>query len=332
MSSFSANAKRRKLQFPRYSSTAKEQLEQALVTSVDACLKELRKIIRKLSTTFEAHAVEVAIIQRIVYKSRNQHKNSLFWRNLTETRRMAARVEEVAIGSLIDSFRSTFYSEATGKSTWKNAPWTQIPDKGMLQYVLNRVEALSSLYVKAIEAYQRAYRAYERFANTTSFLPLTLSLLGICARLSLLTTDLQHASVHIWENIHQLLTTFQPPHSICRCKRPVLHSSVDLGQLPEATTASSQPPFAPELGEAISREIFDFQQPSIIQKEKMDIDELPVDEEETITFEVEVPIIQTIPATEVQSTQSEAVTTQIVKQSKKPKKRVVRDEIDDIFG
>lgn len=64
----------------------------------------------------------------------------------------------------------------------------------------------------------------------------------------------------------------------------------------------------------------------------MDIDELPVDEEETITFEVEVPIIQTIPATEVQSIQSEAVTTQIVKQSKKPKKRVVRDEIDDIFG
>ena len=113
---------------------------------------------------------------------------------------------------------------------------------------------------------------------------------------------------------------------------------MDIGLFTDVTKAMSQLPLA-ELGEAIPRDVVDFrksliaeQEPFTAEEEKMAVDNLPTDDDEMIAFEIEAPIIQSITKMELPTVRSEKAAIQSVKQPKKPKRRIVQDEIDDIFG
>jgi hypothetical protein len=52
-------------------------------------------------------------------------------------------------------------------------------------------------------------RSFSRFSNSTSFLPLAVTLLGITARFHVLAMDIDNESALLWGEIHKLLQTIE---------------------------------------------------------------------------------------------------------------------------
>lgn len=82
---------------------------------VDAGLKSLKLLSRRLHTLLDTHATELQILQRLYYKNKNQHRGSLFWRNVVEIRRYSERFEQHKPHILIDDFRCAFYGPGIHK-------------------------------------------------------------------------------------------------------------------------------------------------------------------------------------------------------------------------
>jgi hypothetical protein len=112
-------SKNRRLNLPKSHPKSRNDLEPALVNVVDICLKSLRKTSRKLAPTISSHASETQILERIVYKNKNQHGRTLFFRNLVEIKRCATRIEEASLSKLLEITRAAFYShEVAISSAW----------------------------------------------------------------------------------------------------------------------------------------------------------------------------------------------------------------------
>jgi hypothetical protein len=95
---------------PKTNPNPKNILEPHSVTAVDACLKSLRKTRRSISATLACYSTETEILKTLYYKSKNQHKNALFWRNVAQLRRFAVRIHEVGLAGVLDTTRAAFYS------------------------------------------------------------------------------------------------------------------------------------------------------------------------------------------------------------------------------
>jgi hypothetical protein len=108
-----------RLTLPKLNPKSRNNLDPVIVNAVDTCLKSLRKTSRKLSPTISSHASETQILEQIIYKSKNQHGRTLFFRNLVEIKRFATRIEEASLSKLMDSTRAAFYShEVVDSSAW----------------------------------------------------------------------------------------------------------------------------------------------------------------------------------------------------------------------
>jgi hypothetical protein len=109
----------RPLTLPKSHPKSRNNLDPVIVNAVDTCLKSLRKTSRKLPPTISSHASETRILERIVYKNKNQHGRTLFFRNLVEIKRFATRIEEASLSKLIETTRAAFYShEVADGSAW----------------------------------------------------------------------------------------------------------------------------------------------------------------------------------------------------------------------
>lgn len=98
---------------------SRNNLDPIVVNAVDTCLKSLRKTSRKLPPTVSSHASETQILERIIYKNKNQHGRTLFFRNLVEIQRFATRIEEASLSKLIETTRAAFYShDVADSSAW----------------------------------------------------------------------------------------------------------------------------------------------------------------------------------------------------------------------
>lgn len=83
---------------------------------IDATLKDLKLSSRKFSAAHSAHANEFRVLERLYYKSKNQHRLALFWRNVSEMRRYCKHLYGMSLPVYIDLFRSYFWGEnAIGK-------------------------------------------------------------------------------------------------------------------------------------------------------------------------------------------------------------------------
>ena len=111
------SSSRRRLTFTKSQPESRNNLDTALVDSVDNFLKSLRKTSRKLPPTTSSHASEVQTLERIIYKNKNQHGRTLFFRNLVEIKRFAARIEEANLSNLLERVRAAFYSQEAAKSS-----------------------------------------------------------------------------------------------------------------------------------------------------------------------------------------------------------------------
>ena len=88
-------------------------LDIAAQESVNAFLKSLKAYVRKLGGIFAQHTTELAVLERVYYKGKNQHHASLLWQRVCEMRRFGKKAEAININGILDTLRATFYGEAS---------------------------------------------------------------------------------------------------------------------------------------------------------------------------------------------------------------------------
>jgi len=79
---------------------------------VDSQLKSLKIITRRLQSALTIHETELHILERLIYKNKNQHRKALFWRNVIEIRRYSERVDNLKLSDDLQLLRSLFYGSS----------------------------------------------------------------------------------------------------------------------------------------------------------------------------------------------------------------------------
>ena len=101
----------RTVKLPPCTTKPRSSIDPSLYGSVDAALKVLRSHSRRLTEAALQLANEYRILERLYYKSLNQHRNALFWRNITEVRRYGRRVHEFKLEIMVEELRHSFFLE-----------------------------------------------------------------------------------------------------------------------------------------------------------------------------------------------------------------------------
>ncbi|KAL0071444.1 hypothetical protein AAF712_001301 [Marasmius tenuissimus] len=91
--------------------TERADLPQSHHPRVDAALKDLKRLSKRLHSALSTYESELKVLERIYYKSKNQHRSALFWRRITETRRYGRRVEQTDLRTFVDALRLSFFRE-----------------------------------------------------------------------------------------------------------------------------------------------------------------------------------------------------------------------------
>ncbi|KAF9264719.1 hypothetical protein L218DRAFT_199493 [Marasmius fiardii PR-910] len=124
-------------------------------SKVDSILKDLKSLSKRLHTTLSGYETELKVLERIYYKSKNQHRSALFWRRVIETRRYGRRIEQIELGDFVNTLRMSFYREDNLKLL--KSSWTHFPDK---TFVLHSIDECS-LFLKLLdEAHARLQETY----------------------------------------------------------------------------------------------------------------------------------------------------------------------------
>ena len=76
---------------------------------VDAQLKNLKFLTRKFQSALTSHATELQLLQRLIYKNKNQHRGALFWRNVIEIRRCSEQVDKQKLNESLSALRNSFF-------------------------------------------------------------------------------------------------------------------------------------------------------------------------------------------------------------------------------
>ena len=97
---------------------------------IDASLKAFRGSARLLMPLCSSFGDETRVLERLYYKSKNQHRSALFWRKVVELRRIALRISRLDIGKRFEGFRASFHSSTEGGKMYVDPPTmlSTIPD------------------------------------------------------------------------------------------------------------------------------------------------------------------------------------------------------------
>lgn len=76
---------------------------------VDAELKSLKLLSRRLQSSLTILGAELQLLRRFYYKNKNQHRGALFWRNVSELQRYLHKLENLNLQDSIITLRNAFY-------------------------------------------------------------------------------------------------------------------------------------------------------------------------------------------------------------------------------
>ncbi|KAG8932351.1 hypothetical protein FRC02_001283 [Tulasnella sp. 418] len=165
--------------------------------ALDSLLKDLRTCHRRLTNATKAQHEELRILERLYYKSNNQHRSSMLWKKMVEMRRIGGRLIEVNLPGIVETLRRGFYSEEVISATSGNkalkGPWTHVPDLQYLSQIAKRAEQIHVLLRKAEDVYLKCYDAFALSLQDTSFIVLSVTLMAITARLNHLVQECREA-------------------------------------------------------------------------------------------------------------------------------------------
>ncbi|KAG7092421.1 hypothetical protein E1B28_008777 [Marasmius oreades] len=170
-------------------------LPQVYHSGVDSILKDLKTCSKRLRTTLSSYETELKILERIYYKSKNQHRSALFWRRLVETRRFGRRIEQIGLGPFLDALRTSFCREDNPKLL--KGSWTHYPDKAFVLRITEECTLFSKLLDEGRARLQETYRILSLEMQSGAFIHVILIILSMVSRLALLTSDLYDSLNHV---------------------------------------------------------------------------------------------------------------------------------------
>ncbi|KAJ7179692.1 hypothetical protein C8R46DRAFT_887301 [Mycena filopes] len=196
------------LQPPKQSQADKASLDPTLHPHIDAALKQLKLCTLNLRPVLATLSDELRILHRLHYKAKNEHRSALFWRRVVEMRRYSDCVQKLALPSLLNSLRYSFFAqdlEQTPKLL--KGSWTQYPDLSPVSFVNQRLTASVAVVQKMHERIMQAYQSLSLAMQTGAFIQLLLTLAGIASRLSWLASELASILQQTQEAVHRIFTT-----------------------------------------------------------------------------------------------------------------------------
>jgi hypothetical protein len=104
---------RRTVKATRSVFTLKMELDTCAHPVVEAQLKRLKLASRSLHEQLFSIGAEARVLERLYYKSKNQHRSATFFAKASEVRRYTTRVIDVGFAEVIDNLRMSFYGEAS---------------------------------------------------------------------------------------------------------------------------------------------------------------------------------------------------------------------------
>ncbi|KIM49160.1 hypothetical protein M413DRAFT_21431 [Hebeloma cylindrosporum] len=156
--------------------------------SIDSQLKALKLLSRRLQSVLSTHATELQILQRIYYKNKNQHTGALFWRNVVELRRYSDRLETLNLHSSTLALRQAFYGSRE-RSHPTTGSWTHCPDINLLDNYSKLCRTGMKLTEKMSARCLNAYKSFHRSLQSAAFLQLLLMFVAISSRLGALSKE-----------------------------------------------------------------------------------------------------------------------------------------------
>ena len=87
----------------------RHEVNTSIHQNVDATLKAARICAQQVAPLEACLKDEMRILERLYYKSINQHRMAHFWKRVQEVRRLGRRVLEAHFTSLLDDLRFSFY-------------------------------------------------------------------------------------------------------------------------------------------------------------------------------------------------------------------------------
>ncbi|KAN0140860.1 hypothetical protein V8E53_001304 [Lactarius tabidus] len=222
-------------------SLARTSLDTSKHSLVDAFLKSLKLHMRKLSALLAQHAIELAVLERIYYINNNQHRAALFWKRVVEARRYSRRLKSCDVSSLVNSLRSSFYSDLPDASLNlkpQKGAWSHYPPASSLKSFLTRLHTCIALLDKARRLLHNSSAQTDTSSalrpafvcvrstgvmltlamRSGAFLHLVVTLTALVARLAHLSSALRHdlsslhaESIRILDALHPTEATRNAP-------------------------------------------------------------------------------------------------------------------------
>ncbi|KAG0288131.1 hypothetical protein BGZ96_008055 [Linnemannia gamsii] len=151
---------------------------------------------------------EVAILDRMHYKNKNQHRQAGYFQRLNECRRIVARIKELNVAGLIDEFVQKFYSGRSLKSLTSKSQWDSIPYRSTVAFMMTRITGGVLLLRKLQSALYETYGAFYQLMSKTQFMAFALIAIGLCSRLSLVSKAWAKEYVDCYRLLETWIKTF----------------------------------------------------------------------------------------------------------------------------
>ncbi|ORY97241.1 hypothetical protein BCR43DRAFT_489461 [Syncephalastrum racemosum] len=148
--------------------------------------------------------VDAQILERLVIKNSNAHRQSKRFRKVEMARRLIHRLKELDIGVVVCSMYAMFWDTHT--LTKCEGPWNYIPSREVLEYVMHRLTSAALILDKLRYTLQAVFANHAETVSLGHYLGHMVVFMAVSSRLY------DHAGIWMIE-IERLFDTLQPWHT-----------------------------------------------------------------------------------------------------------------------
>ncbi|KAG1782451.1 hypothetical protein EV702DRAFT_1192128 [Suillus placidus] len=333
------NARRARGRAPTATSfSERASLENSLHSAVDGILKDLKACSRRLQAALAAYQDEMQVLERLYYRSKNQHRAALFFKRISEIRRYGWRLVEANMIEDVHLLRASFYGANVVQSEkLMRGSWNHVPSRPYVSFITERFKAYSCLILKTSERVREAYYHFSLAMQSGAFIHLIVLFAGLASRMATLLTEMVDCVQGCEATCDRVLSVIDPTHkpSFIAGSRTSKTSEHPLSRQTDQQAPTIDPDVPLEdFGSAVSREET-LELPSSTPVDARVI----MEKTGSINFDplqaavvVEKVVVTTLPTRKDKIGTKRKMSSTPADQGRSKKVREKRDEIDDIFG
>lgn len=311
-------------------------LDNSLHSTVDGILKDLKACSRRLQAALASYQDEMQVLERLYYKSKNQHRPALFFKRISEIRRYGWRLLEANMTEDVHLLRASFYGATVVQSEKSmRGSWNYVPSRSYVSFITERFKAYSCLILKTSERLREAYYHCSLAMQSGAFIQLIVLFAGIASRMATLSAEMGSCVRGCEAACERVLSVIDPTHKPSFVGE-LTSSKTSEHPLSRQTGQPILPTIDPvthleDFGLAISRE----ETPNLPSSTPVDARAVMV-KNGSISLQAAV-VVEKVAVT-TSSTRKDKIATKRkisstpVDQGRSKKVKEKRDEIDDIFG